>query len=587
MRKVLQCVLIIAALAIMGYAAWLFTHPASAGSERQAIEESLANAYIEDLLERKAAEHTGTVMTPEEAEEDLQENTEEGPTSEEGESGTSPEGTEEDASEGDGTTEAETETIADEEDQSTEEESKAAEEESEEDSEEESSEEESSSEAETSTASRIPEGSWDDPNYYVRNGVTYTPDYAIGELMGVLEIPTAGIRRGAYGGSWEAIVHDLDIWMVTVARPDYILGETHYCIYGHNHTVQDLSFNRLKDVRPKDVYTYTTEDGVYIYDVTRIFADWREQVTWDYVDNFTISPDKMYIITCGRGEYRYKDLVVEGTLRMVVPIDEFAEDPDYYMYELREEESTEEESSEEESSEGTSQEEAATEEITEASAEEETSEETSEKEDDTPADEQMASPSEAVSEEETSEEATQEEPAGNDAADTGMDDGQRRGFHVETMTAEEGAYGQEKELGKLKVTADDRKDDHGVLVGYFDSDGTAIPCDMALFDEDGLSVERWTQEDSDNNEGHRVGGLKENGIYVAAALTVKSSQYAMPEEYIFTYKVNSIKDGDGSEYMTEDGMPIWFKPAMLVMASVMLILLALLIKPSKKKERKG
>ena len=90
---------------------------------------------------------------------------------------------------------------------------------------------------------------WEDNVWYVRDGTRYTPDYAKGIIQCVLEIPSVRIRRGVYSGTWEEIQYNLDIWMVTAARPDYELGKTHYCIYGHNHTVQNLSFNRLKDVK--------------------------------------------------------------------------------------------------------------------------------------------------------------------------------------------------------------------------------------------------------------------------------------------------------------------------------------------------
>lgn len=149
--------------------------------------------------------------------------------------------------------------------------------------------------SETKSNTAIPTTEWSDPNYYTRDGITYTPDYAQGTLLGVLEVEKAGIRRGVYGGSWEAIQHDLDIWMVTEARPDYELGKTHFAIYGHNHTVQDLSFNRLKDVTVGDVFTYTTDTGIWIYDVTRFFADWRELVTQNYIDNFSLPADKCYL----------------------------------------------------------------------------------------------------------------------------------------------------------------------------------------------------------------------------------------------------------------------------------------------------
>lgn len=169
---------------------------------------------------------------------------------------------------------------------------------------------------------------YEDANYYMRDGIVYTPDYAKGTIQCVLEVPTAGIRRGVYTGTWEEINYDLDIWMVTAARPDYTLGETHFCIYGHNHTAQDLSFNRLKDVEVGDAFYLTAESGRYTYRVTNVFAVSRDEATRNYVDNFSIGSDKCYIITCGRDDgvknYRYLDLIVEGTLEEQMPLLEYA-----------------------------------------------------------------------------------------------------------------------------------------------------------------------------------------------------------------------------------------------------------------------
>ena len=169
---------------------------------------------------------------------------------------------------------------------------------------------------------------YEDENYYMRDGIVYTPDYAKGTIQCVLEVPTAGIRRGVYTGTWDEINYDLDIWMVTAARPDYTLGETHFCIYGHNHTAQDLSFNRLKDVEVGDAFYLTAESGRYTYRVTNVFAVSRDEATSNYVDNFSIGSDKCYIITCGRDDgvknYRYLDLIVEGTLEEQMPLLEYA-----------------------------------------------------------------------------------------------------------------------------------------------------------------------------------------------------------------------------------------------------------------------
>lgn len=170
----------------------------------------------------------------------------------------------------------------------------------------------------------------EDSNYYSRDGVTFTPDYAQGYLAFVLDIPTAGIKRGVYSGTWDEINYNLDIWMVTEARPDYVLGETHMCIYGHNHTAQDLSFNNLPDVQIGDEFYIYADSGYYRYEVTDITAEWRSDIVTDYVDNFNIGSDKCYILTCGRDyilldgqSTRYKDYVVEGTLAEHLSLKEY------------------------------------------------------------------------------------------------------------------------------------------------------------------------------------------------------------------------------------------------------------------------
>lgn len=190
-----------------------------------------------------------------------------------------------------------------------------------------------------------------DDHYYSRGEQTYTPDYASGELLGVLEIDACQIRRGVYGGSWEDIQHDLDIWMVTEARPDYELGKTHFVIYGHNHPTQDLSFNRLKELEIGDVFTYTAGNTVWVYEVAEFIADWRDVITEDIVDNFELPADDMFIVTCGRGEYACKDIVYRGKLRGTVDITKYSEDPEYYKNDPEAFDRTENEEKETESAE--------------------------------------------------------------------------------------------------------------------------------------------------------------------------------------------------------------------------------------------
>lgn len=191
------------------------------------------------------------------------------------------------------------------------------------------SEEEETGEEETYDFDWLSQSEYADENYYSRDGVVYTPDYAKGYIDCRLEVPTAGISRGVYAGTWDDINFNLDIWMVTTARPDYELGTTHYCIYGHNHTVQNLSFNNLQKVQVGEYFYLTAPSGRYTYEITNVFAVSREDATKNYVDNFTLGSDKCYIITCGRDDgvrnFRYLDLIVEGTLTEHLTIREYAE----------------------------------------------------------------------------------------------------------------------------------------------------------------------------------------------------------------------------------------------------------------------
>lgn len=156
-------------------------------------------------------------------------------------------------------------------------------------------------------------GEIQDDIWYERDGIIYTPDYASGYIQCVLEVPSAGIKRPVFSGTWEEIAADLDIWMVVAARPDYILGETHYVIYGHNHTEQNLSFNNLQPaVQLGDEFTLTDPGGIRVYAVTNLYSISRLEAA-ALADNFALSSDKCYIVTCGRNEHRYRDYVVEGT----------------------------------------------------------------------------------------------------------------------------------------------------------------------------------------------------------------------------------------------------------------------------------
>ena len=149
-------------------------------------------------------------------------------------------------------------------------------------------------------------------DWFTDRGITYTPDYARGKIMGVLQIPAIDISRGVYGGSWEDIRHDLSIWMITSARPDYIPGETHFVIYGHYHEVQNLSFNRLHELKTGDSFTFTTERETISCVIHRIYALSREDVRDQITDNFSLPSDHIYLVTCGKGKDKGLDLVISS-----------------------------------------------------------------------------------------------------------------------------------------------------------------------------------------------------------------------------------------------------------------------------------
>ncbi len=169
-----------------------------------------------------------------------------------------------------------------------------------------------------------------DEQYYSRGGIIYTPDFARGTLDCVLEIPSISLKRGVYTGTREEIEYDLSIWLTTAASSSLELGKTHYAIYGHNHPVQDLSFNRLKDIQKGEYFTLTKEDQVYCYRVTDIFADWRNSGRRKYATNLDQDPSLCFIFTCGRDHWllngqstRYKDYIIQGTIQGVYSVTEW------------------------------------------------------------------------------------------------------------------------------------------------------------------------------------------------------------------------------------------------------------------------
>ncbi len=170
---------------------------------------------------------------------------------------------------------------------------------------------------------------WEDDVYYERDGITYTPDYASGTLDCVLLIPKIQLCRGVYTGTMEDILHNLNVWMLTVSHPDCHLGESSYCIYGHNTPRLNLSFNRLQTLELQDTFYLINSVGEYRYRVTDILGVPRSQST-PYIQADTGRAEKCFLLTCGRDEYRYLNLVIEGTLESFTPIEE-VDVQDYFI----------------------------------------------------------------------------------------------------------------------------------------------------------------------------------------------------------------------------------------------------------------
>lgn len=156
-EKLISAVLVSGTLILSGYAWYLYTHPESSGVARQQTEESLANAYIEELLlkeptvrqllkpyqrkiQMKVWKKVGKLLLTFDVSSE----------SSEGEVEASSKSESEDTSE---------EVTGEEIHPKNTSETKTS---------------------ETKSTTSIPTTEWSDPNYYTRDGITYTPDYAQG-----------------------------------------------------------------------------------------------------------------------------------------------------------------------------------------------------------------------------------------------------------------------------------------------------------------------------------------------------------------------------------------------------------------------
>lgn len=181
---------------------------------------------------------------------------------------------------------------------------------------------------------------FNDDNYYVgKDGTRFTPDYAAGSLFCVLSYPKCKIKRGIYSGTWEDRDRNLDMWIPNLANPFMNFDYTHITIEGHNHTSQNLSFNALNKSETGDEFYLVSDKGIYVYQVADIYSMSRDCVRKKLINDLTLGADKCFIVTCGRENFlvnhyrdfdyqnkkwidsyfsnkssRYYDYVVEGNL---------------------------------------------------------------------------------------------------------------------------------------------------------------------------------------------------------------------------------------------------------------------------------
>jgi sortase (surface protein transpeptidase) len=159
---------------------------------------------------------------------------------------------------------------------------------------------------------------------------------AWGYIDCVLEIPAIDLRQSVFTGTPEQIQHDLKRWLSVTARSDYILGDTHYCIYMHNARNKSIKISYAQEkLREKDYMIVTKQNHVYLYQVTGVFGEWRNKCTDNYVNNMTVDNKKLYIFTCGRGEWQGKNLVIEGTVHAVYDTSDWVTNKDQYINEYK------------------------------------------------------------------------------------------------------------------------------------------------------------------------------------------------------------------------------------------------------------
>jgi sortase (surface protein transpeptidase) len=164
----------------------------------------------------------------------------------------------------------------------------------------------------------------------------FDESYACGYVDCVLEIPAIDLRQSIFTGTPDQIQHDLGRWLSVTARSDYILGDTHYCIYMHNPRNKSIRISYAQEnLHEKDYMIITKKGTVYLYKVTGVFPEWRNKCTDNYVNNMAVSNDKLYIFTCGRDEWQGRNVVIEGTVHAVYNTQDWLVNKDAYIEEYK------------------------------------------------------------------------------------------------------------------------------------------------------------------------------------------------------------------------------------------------------------
>lgn len=160
----------------------------------------------------------------------------------------------------------------------------------------------------------------------------FNESYAQGHVDCVIEIPAIDLRQSVFTGDADQIKHDLSHWLPVTARTDYVLGDTHYCIYMHNPRNKSIKISMAQDnLHVGDYMVITQKNNVYFYAVTGVFSEWRDKCSENYVNNDATGVEKLYIFTCARNEWQGKNLVIEGTMISTYSLTEWEQNKESYV----------------------------------------------------------------------------------------------------------------------------------------------------------------------------------------------------------------------------------------------------------------